>query len=191
MAKVQALHADTVLHLRIELKSVEPKVWRLVAVPGPITLTRLHHIIQATMGWTDSHLHEFDIGGRRCGEPDPEWDFDNSIISEKRVRLLKALEGRKTFDYLYDFGDGWEHKITIKKSWPNTVPMPYAICLGGENACPPEDVGGPYGYAEYVEAIGDEDHPEHEDMIEWGYEDFDPAMFNLEITNRILNTIKL
>ena len=143
------------------------------------------------MGWTDSHLHEFDIGGRRYGESDPEWDFDDSILSEKRVRLLKALAGRKAFDYLYDFGDGWEHKITIEKSSPNTNPMPYAICLGGENACPPEDVGGPYGYADYIEAISDENHPEYEAMIEWGYEDFDPAVFNLEITKRILNTIKL
>lgn len=191
MAKVRSLHAENVLHLQIELRSIEPKVWRLVVVPDTITLTRLHHIIQAAMGWTDTHLHEFDIGGLRYGEPDPEWDFDDSVISEKRVRLLKALEGRKSFDYLYDFGDGWEHKITIKKSLANTLPMPHAICLDGENACPPEDIGGPYGYAEYVEAISNENHPEHDEMIEWGYEDFDPAVFNLDMANQILKTIRL
>lgn len=191
MAKVRALHASTVLHLRIELRLIEPEIWRQVIVPNTITLVRLHHVIQAAMGWTNSHLHEFEIGGLRYGEPDPDWDYGDSIVSEKRVHLLKALAGRKTFDYLYDFGDGWAHKITIKKSLPNTMPMPHAICLDGGNACPPEDVGGPYGYADYVAAISDENHPEHEAMIEWSYEDFDPAVFNLEITNRILNTIKL
>lgn len=191
MAKVQTLDTGALLELHIELKTIHPRIWRLVVVPDTITLTRLHDVIQIAMGWTDTHLHEFDIGGRRYGIPDPEWDFDDSVTSEKRVRLLRALEGRKSLDYHYDFGDGWEHRITVKRIQPRGKPQRYAICLVGENACPPEDVGGPYGYADYLEAINDKNHPDHHEMIEWRGEDFDPATFDLEETNEILKTIRL
>lgn len=190
MAKVHQLPATGLLQLRIELESIEPLIWRHLVVPDTITLTRLHHVIQAAMGWTDTHLHEFEIGPRRYGEPDPDWDFDGSIISEKRVPLLKALAGHKSFTYLYDFGDGWEHKVTIKKTLPSAEPKRYAICIGGGNACPPEDVGGPYGYADYLAAIRDKNHQEHDEMVEWGREDFDPGTFDLEETNAILKRIR-
>ena len=190
MGKVRHLPATGLLQLRIELQSIKPLIWRQLIVPDTITLTRLHDVIQAAMGWTDTHLHEFEIGHRRYGIPDPDWDFDDSVISEKRVRLLKALAGRQSFTYLYDFGDGWEHKVTIKKTLPSAEPKRYAICLGGENACPPEDVGGPYGYVEYLHAIRDKTHPEHEDMIAWGREGFDPGAFDLEETNAILKRIQ-
>ena len=190
MAKVHHLPATGLLQLRIELESIEPLIWRQLVVPDTITLTRLHHVIQAAMGWTDTHLHEFDIGHQRYGVPDPDWDFDGSIISEKRVPLLKALAARKSFTYLYDFGDGWEHKVTVKKALPGAQPKRYAICIGGENACPPEDVGGPYGYADYLTAIRDKNHPEHEDMLAWGREDFDRGAFDLEETNTILKRIR-
>jgi len=190
MAKVHHLPAAGLLQLRIELESIELLIWRHLVVPDTITLTRLHHVIQAAMGWTDTHLHEFEIGHRRYGVPDPDWDIDGSVMSEKRVPLLKALAGRQSFTYLYDFGDGWEHKVTIKKTLPNAEPKRYAICIGGENACPPEDVGGPYGYADYLAAIRDKNHPEHDDMIAWGQEDFDPEAFDLEETNATLKRIR-
>jgi len=190
MAKVHHLPTG-LLQLRIELQSIEPRIWSQLVVPGTITLTRLHHVLQAAMGWTDTHLHEFEIGDQHYGIPDPDWDFDDSVISEKRVSLLKALAGRKTFTYLYDFGDGWEHKVTVKKILPNSEPKRYAICIGGENACPPEDVGGPYGYADYLAAIRDKNHPEHENMIAWGREDFDPGAFDLEETNTIPKRIRI
>lgn len=191
MAKVSTLHPATLLQLRIELKYIEPKIWRELVVPDTITLARLHDVIQAAMGWTDSHLHEFEINGRRYGVPDPDWDFDRAVISENRVKLTKALAGRKTFTYLYDFGDGWEHKVALKKTLINDGAKKQAMCLGGANACPPEDVGGPYGYVEYITAISDKAHPEHDQMIEWRGPGFNPAAFNVNETNEILSTIKV
>lgn len=191
MAKVQNLRPQAELMLKMELKSIEPKIWRQVVVPESITLTKLHHIIQITMGWTDSHLHEFEIAGLCYGVPDPDWDFGREVISEHRKRLLKELEGRKTFTYLYDFGDGWEHRITVKQMVPKGPTLPFAICIAGENACPPEDVGGPYGYADYLEAISDPRHPEHQEMIDWRGEGIDPAVFDIDKTNEILKTIRL
>lgn len=191
MAKVGTLHPATLLQLRVELKYIEPKIWRELVVPDTITLARLHDVLQVAMGWTDSHLHEFDINGRRYGVPDPDWDFDRAVISENRIKLTKALAGRKSFTYLYDFGDGWEHKVTLRKTLINEGRKKQALCLGGANACPPEDVGGPYGYVEYIAAISDKSHPEHEAMIEWGRDDFDPTEFNVDETNEILSTIKV
>ena len=191
MAKVHTLYPGGQLQLRIELKSILPKIWREVVVPETITLTKLHQVIQVAMGWTDTHLHEFDIARQSYGVPDPDWDFDDRIISERGKRLLKVLAGRKSFNYLYDFGDGWEHRVTVKQLRPTRPNARYAICIGGENACPPEDVGGPYGYVDYLEAISNKTHPEHQQMIEWRGEGFDPTAFDINITNEILKSIRL
>lgn len=178
------------LQLKIELASIKPAIWRRVVVPETITLGKLHQVIQAVMGWTNSHLHEFEIAGARFGVPDPEYDFGEPLISETRVRLHKSLEGTVSFRYVYDFGDDWEHKIKVEKVLPaDACPVP--MCIGGANACPPEDVGGPYGYADFLEAIADPAHSEHDRMLEWNGGPFDPAALDHDLINKRLQSIKL
>lgn len=132
------------LMLRIELLEIQPTVYRQVIVPASITLPKLHQVIQAAMGWTDSHLHEFGIGGMRYGTPDP-FD-DESPESEHRVRLSKTLGQAKVFSYTYDFGDGWKHRVAVEDTLPIDPASKHSICTGGAQSCPPEDVGGPLGY---------------------------------------------
>jgi hypothetical protein len=112
-----------VLQLRIELDDIEPLVWRRVPLPANITLRRLHRVIQAAMGWTNSHLHEFVIDGQHYGVPVLDDDMlTYRVIAETRTRLLNALNGRRRFDYLYDFGDSWEHLIRVEKTLAS-IPM--------------------------------------------------------------------
>jgi len=121
---VSRLNPPTLLQLRIELCDTHPVVWRCVLVPDTITLVQLHAVIQAAMGWWDAHLHEFDIGGLRYGMPDPEWDLGPELINEARKKLLTVLGNRKTFDYLYDFGDSWRHRCTIS-AIPGGIASPW------------------------------------------------------------------
>ena len=178
--------------LRIELREVKPPVWRRVLVPETVTLTKLHAILQSTMGWTNSHLHEFEIAHRRYGLPDPEWDMGGEpLTDERRVRLQPLLEsGVRRLTYLYDFGDHWEHVVKVEDLLPPNPDSTPIVCLGGENACPPEDVGGVPGYAEFLAALADPTHEEHEDMRRWIGYPFDPISFDLNAVNRILAYLK-
>jgi len=180
----------SILQLRIELRGITPKIWRRVWVPDSITLPRLHRTIQAVMGWTDGHLHEFEIARERYGVPDPDWDSPNAPRSEARVRLANCLGGHKQFHYIYDFGDSWEHKIIVEKRLADDD-MPHPLCIDGENACPPEDIGGAPGYADFLDAIGSPAHPEHEHYLSWCGGEFDPAKFNVLEVNKNLARIKL
>jgi hypothetical protein len=180
------------VQLRVELKHVTPPVWRRVIVPETVTLAKLHSILQATMGWSDSHLHEYEIAGVRYGMPDPDWPSDEPIQSDRRTKLKSIVESRiRRFIYLYDFGDGWEHEIILEDLIAPKTGGPRVRCTAGENACPPEDVGGEPGYESFLEAIRDPAHEEHEQMIEWiGYA-FDPAAFDINAVNQRLARIKV
>lgn len=180
-----------VLQLRIELDDIEPLIWRRVLVPANITLGRLHRVIQAAMGWTDSHLHEFVIDGLHYGVSDPDDDMlPYQVIAETRARLLSALNGRRRFDYLYDFGDSWEHLVRVEKTLP-PMPMSQPMCVGGERACPPEDVGGCSGYTDFVRIMGAPSDSEHEELLEWYGGLFDPDAFDVAQADRMLSRIKL
>jgi hypothetical protein len=188
VAKLTALQYQ----LRIELKHVEPLVWRRVLVPENVTLARLHAILLGAMGWSGGHLHEFRIARCRYGIPDEEdWPEDDPLFDERRFRLKGFVEsGARRFTYLYDFGDGWEHAIKVED-----IVMPQADtrpirCIAGENACPPEDVGGPGGYVEFLTAINDPAHEEHASMLRWAGGSFDPAAFNVADANERLADIK-
>ena len=159
-------------------------------VPDTITLAALHHVIQIAMGWTDSHLHEFGIGGVRYGMPDPDSPFDDEVVPEERARLGKCLGSLKSLRYTYDFGDDWLHSIKVEKSLPSDD-LPVPRCTGGANACPPEDVGGPFGYEQFREALADPSHPEHEDMLEWYGDGFDAAELDLDEINRRLGAMRV
>lgn len=179
------------LQLRIELNGVNPPVWRVVQVPESISLDRLHRVIQIAMGWRDSHLHEFIIGKVRYGIPDPEWDAPGSLIPEKGVPLAKALGGGKRFRYTYDFGDDWEHMLTVEKRGVESDSPSQIRCLSGQNACPPEDVGGPPGYADFIRAIADPKHDQHDDMLDWCGGGFNAEKFDLGSVNRKLKRLRV
>ena len=173
--------------LHIELLGVQPTIWRRVLVPSSIKLHRLHGVLQWTMGWAGGHLHEFIIGHDHYGEPDPAFDDIPRVQREDRFTLAAALGARKWFTYLYDFGDGWEHRVTVEKILAPDPALKLPWCLDGANACPPEDVGGPPGYEDFLAAIRDPAHEEHDAMLEWCGGAFDPTAFDLDAVNQALD----
>lgn len=176
--------------LKVSLLEVEPPVWRRLLVPGTMSLDRLHTVIQKAMGWTDSHLHEFVIRGRRYGEPDPEEpDADLEHEWKATLRQVAPAEGLQ-FEYLYDFGDGWTHEVLVESITAQEKGSRYPVCLAGERRCPPEDCGGPYGYADFLKAIRDPNHPEHDEMLAWAGGAFDPEVLDLNAVNRKLRLLK-
>jgi Plasmid pRiA4b ORF-3-like protein len=149
----------TLFQLKITLKDVKPAIWRRV-VTRDCTLARLHDIIQLSMGWEDSHLHLFAIGGERFGLPDqwdPEFEGDEGAEDSRTVGLshLVALGIRK-FHYIYDMGDSWDHSVLIEQTVQAEGGIRYPRCTAGERACPPEDCGGSLSYSDFVEAVGGE-----------------------------------
>jgi hypothetical protein len=168
--------AATIARLKITLDDVKPAVLRRVEVPFDITLDRLHLTIQAAMGWTNSHLYELRAGGVGWSTPIPDVDGGNEFLDARKARLDAVLEdvGKKTLRYLYDFGDGWEHSIKIERLVDPEPGVLYPRLIEASGRCPPEDVGGPWGYGEFVEAINNSKHRRHRELREWFEDDFDP-----------------
>lgn len=166
-----------IARLRIDLAEVTPRVRRRIEVPLALTLHDLHTAIQIAMGWTDSHLYEFRAGKAVYGVPDPDWELGGTrILSARRTRLAEVLAGdRKTFTYVYDFGDDWQHKVRVEAMTVGDPAVLYPRLVDGEGRCPPEDVGGPWGYADFLEAIGDPAHEQHAELLEWCGGSFDPT----------------
>lgn len=174
-----------VLQFKIVLKDTRPQIWRRIQVLDSGTFWALHVAIQDSMGWLDSHLHEFFIpdiqtpNSVSVGMPDmygynnvlPGWDVPIT-------RFFRNVGDRAT--YVYDFGDDWIHSVVVEKVLPVNPAITYPICVGGKRACPPEDCGGPWGYKSLLKALADADHPEHDNVVEWLEEDFDPADFSPE-----------
>jgi Plasmid pRiA4b ORF-3-like protein len=185
-----ALPPGKVYQLKVTLREVtDPPVWRRIAVPAALTLDLLHEVIQQAMGWEDGHMHVFSTRRQDYGIP----DFDLGYSDERTVTLAKVLARTgATMRYTYDFGDDWEHDVVLEKVLP---PDPAAglSCLSGQGACPPEDCGGAWGYANLKEALADSGHEEHDDLLDWlGLEspaDFDPAQFSLDEVNARLSQL--
>ena len=184
VSKSGSVRQDRYLVLCISLDEITPSIWRRLVVPASITLDLLHDVFQVVMGWEDYHLHEFTIGGRRFTE-DPE-EPDEGIEEAGLVLGDFITNAKSKFNYGYDFGDGWEHTVTVEKM--ANIPEGHAVditCLDGKRRCPPEDVGGPPGYANYLEALADPKHEDHKDMLRWRGE-FDPKAFDPDRVNREL-----
>lgn len=175
--------APTSIHqLKVTLTGTKPPIWRRIQVASSINLRRLHDVIQEAMGWTQSHLYQFELGDVCYGEPDPEYGMP--IRSAKATPLRKiAPEAGAVFLYEYDFGDSWQHRIVVEKVLPPEPGIAYPRCVAGKRACPPEDCGGIWGYQEFLEAIRDPEHPEHEAMLKWVGGAFDPEAFDLRAVN--------
>jgi len=163
-----------IARLRIILNDVEPMPMRHIEVPLKIRLDRLHEVIQAAMGWTDTHLYEFRVGDAGWGVPDPH-GFYNGPMDAKNGTLEKLLDqtATRTIQYVYDFGDDWDHSIRIERVNEAAPGMTYPRLLRATGACPPEDVGGAWGYEEFLVALADPDHEQHEDMVRWSGGNFD------------------
>lgn len=174
-----------IYRLRITLMEVEPPVWRVIEVPASVTLHRLHLIVQAAVGWTNSHLYMFVVGTQQYGYPDEE--YDSGIIDGKLVRLHQIMDWPgAACGYTYDFGDNWQHVLFLEAVGGVMPGIAYPRCVDGARACPPEDVGGVTGYEEFLAAIRDPTDEEHEQFLTWAGGAFDPDAFDVEAANRAL-----
>lgn len=180
-----AAGTNTIYQLKFTLLEVDPPVWRRLLVPADTTLGDLNFMLQAAMGWTNSHLHQFTVGG--ADYSDPRFELDDAE-DEFGVTLAEvAPRERLRFEFRYDFGDGWEHEVAVEKILPAESSRRYPMCVAGERACPPEDCGGPWGYAEFLEAIRDPKHEEHDSMLEWIGGAFDSEAFDVASLNKRLS----
>jgi len=180
-----------VYQLRVDLLRLEPLIWRRILVPGSLKLAKLDRVLQAAMGWNNTHLHEWLIQGQRYGIPDEEWG-EQGMRDDRKITVSSVLhDSVDRFTHNYDFGDGWEHQVTVEKrlevqdgrnDWP--------MCIAGENACPPDDVGGPDGYLDFLQAVRDPQHEQHLDYWRWWGGPFDPAGFSLNAANMAIRRVR-
>ncbi len=174
--------------IKVELKEIEPAIWRVLRVRPQTSLSRLHKVLQKAMGWTNSHLHLFEIDSQLYSEGDIEWESD--VQDYHAMRLDKIFtEGRTSFLYEYDLGDSWRHDITLL-GVVEGEPGEKIACIAGARACPPEDCGSTPGYYELLEALSDPDHEEHDAMLEWVGRKYDPNAFDVAAVNRALKRLR-
>ena len=163
---------DTAAHeiatVRIELADSEPLIWREVEVATSISLKTLHAVIQAAFGWQNYHLWEFSLGKRRYGPPSGAGWGEEPLVDASKVRLADLLGPRRTkIDYLYDFGDSWEHRLTVSNVRAGDPDRSYPRYVRGERNGPPEDCGGIPGFYDKLEAAADPRHPDHREIKRW------------------------
>jgi hypothetical protein len=175
----------TTYRLKVTLRHSKPSIWRRLVVSGDILLSDLHYVLQIAMGWFDMHLHEFQDRSNRYSDPK---SLDGVI--DENARTLRQIAPRKKsrFVYTYDFGDNWEHDIVVEEIERSSVPV-MPSCIGGRNACPPEDSGGVFGYLSLLESLADADHANHDEARDWIGEDFDQTYFDPAEANAVLGTL--
>ena len=176
------------VQLRVSIDRIEPQIWRRLVVPSSFNLRELHLVLQAAFGWMNAHLHEFEIGGLRFGDADvanaENGRDDSRAFEEMDVRLRDfTREPRTTFSYVYDMGDNWVHTVCLEKHVAIDPAPKVARCIEGARARPPENVGGPSGYQEFLEAILDPTHEEQRQMKRWAGGYFDQEWCDLELIN--------
>ena len=189
-----AWEEPNVVQIHVVLENIEPPIWRRLVVPLETSLAQLHHILQAAMGWTDSHLHQFEIGGLRFGDTEllnaeiPD-DFQQAFDAAP-VRLRDfhwEHDGTLSFVYTYDFGDNWRHTVTLEKLLATKPAPKTATCVDGARCCPPEDVGGPHGYLEFLRVLLNPEPDEIEEQRSWKRWSggrFNPERFDVAKTDK-------
>jgi len=188
--KRRATKSDFLFQFKITLLDIKPSIWRRIQVPD-CTLAELHEYIQAAFGWENYHLHQFEINGVEYGQPashGDDFDMDEDETQVLLSKLLPKSAKRSRWIYEYDFGDGWRHEVLFK-GFPNDPKTKYPLCLEGKRACPPEDCGGAWGYADYLAAIADPQHDQHEEMLEWRGP-FDPEAFDAKTATKEMRKVK-
>lgn len=179
-----------IYQIKVTLEDTHPPIWRRILAPGNTTLLKLHDILQIVMGWDDYHLHMYTIEGLIYGDPEDDEYGYLGTLDEANYKLNQVInrEGQR-FSYEYDFGDSWDHILLVEKILPPQEGVRYPICLKGKRACPPEDVGGVWGYENFLEAIRDPGHDEHETYLTRIGGKFDPDAFDLEEVNSRLQSM--
>jgi hypothetical protein len=175
--------SDAIVRLKITLADTEPPIWRRIEVPAGMTLKELHAVIQAAMGWDDAHLYQFHVGRETIAGPGMGGGGFGlpRAIGAGSIRLDDlAARGVKRFAYVYDMGDSWEHKLQIEKLLATDPAARCPRLIDGAGRCPPEDVGGLPGFYEFLDAIADPNHPDHDDRTEWCGNAFDPHNMDAE-----------
>jgi hypothetical protein len=180
-------YSQMIFQFLVALIGVDPLVWRRIQVPGGYSFWDLHVAIQDAMGWQDYHLHEFSVydpqGGKRIriGIPDDDIPFGEDVLPDYLTAISAYFSYRlrdPTALYTYDFGDGWRHVLAFEGIVTRDEALDYPRCISGRMKCPPEDCGGPGGYANFLEAISDQEHDEHEMLLAWIGGHFDPTDFD-------------
>ena len=179
--------ADSIYQVHVALREIDPPIWRLIEVSSQTTLKQFHWILQIAMGWENSHLHEYIVSELRYGTPDPLYDETSQVLLETGVRLERVLRksGAKLL-YLYDFGDFWEHDITLLASFNAEPGVTYPRPQGGGRSCPPEDCGGVRGYARLLETLLDPQHQDFEHKRTWVGLHFNAEVFSTVAVNHLL-----
>jgi hypothetical protein len=179
-----------IYQIKVTLRSSQPLIWRRIQVRSDATLAKLHRILQRVMGWEDAHLHQFVVQGQFYGIAHREEGL-RKTKDEREYRLSDLVPGEGSkFTYDYDFGDNWEHVLTVEQTLPPDEGVRYPTCLEGARACPPEDVGGISGYKNFLDAVKNPDHPEHDEYLEWIGGEFNPEAFDVEVVNEQLRSLR-
>ncbi len=180
-------HTFSVYQLKVRLLRSRPPIWRRVLVASDITLAGLHEVLQVSMGWTDSHMHLFERNGQIFGNPSSGFDC-LPAADERSTPLDRVLRREKdSLSYEYDFGDGWVHQVTLEKILPYDPRQQLPTCVKAKGACPPEDVGGLWGYYAILEAVRDPRHPDHKGYRGMFGSELDPGAFDVDGVNEILH----
>jgi len=180
------------VQVHVSLDDIEPRIWRRLIVPLDTTLADMHPLIQAAMGWSDAHLHEFDVGGLTYGDT---WslsaertDDDARVYDAQEVRMRDfSREPGVTFTYVYDFGDNWRHTVTLEKLGAATPAPKKPSCIDGARCCPPQDVGGTSDYFEFLRVLlapGPDEADEQRRLKRWSGGRFGPEKFDLAETDK-------
>jgi hypothetical protein len=176
-----------IYRIHISLLDIRPLIWRRVELSSQTTLKQFHRILQIVMGWENYHLHEFLVGTKHYGIPDPDYDDPGDVIVESKIVLSEVLPlAGAEISYVYDFGDNWRHLIELEEIVPAQPEGEYPRVIDGARSCPPEDSGGITGYANLLEILIDPTHEEYEDMRRWAGETFNAEVFSVKEINRRL-----
>jgi hypothetical protein len=178
----------SVHRLRVTLLDVSPPIWRELRVPSVVDLHLLHAVVQIVMGWEDAHLHEWRVGERIYVGRDEE-DWGEGALDETTVTLGEIGPPDSTFRYIYDMADQWEHLVEVQSVDRYDASVVPLVCLGGERACPPEDVGGAFGYEHLIDALTDPDDQEHDEVVEAYGDLWRPAEFDAQLVNERLEEL--
>jgi hypothetical protein len=184
---------DLIILLEAQILAIEPAICRTLELPRDLNFAQLHVVLQAAFGWTDSHLHQFIMGGLVVGAPDylEEDGYGPRVLEATEVHLRDLRfpfgpDAQLEILYQYDIGDNWQHRLILSEA-PPAEGVKYPRCIAGLRSCPPEDVGGDTGYEAFLEAWRDPDHEDHADYRRWAGRKFDPERFDLEAMNRAIS----
>jgi len=174
--------------LRIELRHSQPLIWRRLVVPSNIILSKLHKVIQSTMGWHETHPHCFEFNAVRYGIPDPAGELD--IEDEKTMKLDVVLNDAHEFEYIYGATDDWQHRVVIESFGASDPLLILPACLAGEMACPPEEISGAHNYETFLTAIAEPTHKKHDQSRRLVGGIFDPSGFDVNAVNARLSAMR-